>query len=377
MRPTLLFFLSLTGAALARAGTDTPHTRKYFYTGGQYVDDGTGNHIWTDQLYVEELTPVGGVRKEHPLVFIHGNGQTGTNWLNKPDGSPGWASFFFAEGYQLYIIDQTQRGRSPLTPALTNATSSFTAEVVQQHFTAPERYLLWPQAERHTQWPGSGVRGDPYFDAYYMSTVPSLNSALAQQTTMQAAGAQLLDRLRAPAVLIGHSQGGAMPWLLADARPERVRAIVALEPQGPPFREVIFTTVPARAYGLTDAPLTYDPPVQDPARDLVKELIPGNASAGVADCILQATSSSSPVRRLKNLQRIPTVVVTSEASYHATYDWCTVRYLQQAGVPAEHLSLPDVGIHGNGHMMFMEKNSDVLASKVNESIGRHQERLTS
>ncbi|KAI0757781.1 Alpha/beta hydrolase family-domain-containing protein [Daedaleopsis nitida] len=372
MRLTLLFFLSqLASSVLARASSDTPHTRKYFYTGGQYVDDGTGNHIWTDQLYVEELTPVGGVRKEHPLVLIHGNGQTGTNWLNKPDGSPGWASFFLAEGYQLYITDQTQRGRSPLTPGLTNATYSLPAEDVQRRFTAPERYLLWPQAEKHTQWPGSGVRGDPYFDAFYISTVPSLNSALVQQTTMQAAGAQLLDRLRTPAVLVAHSKGGAMPWLLADARPERVRAIVALEPQGPPFREVIFTTVPARAYGLADAPLTYDPPVRDPERDLVKELIPGNLSAGVADCILQAEGRAKPVRKLKNLQRIPTVVVTSEAGYHATYDWCTVRYLHQAGVRAEHLSLPDVGIRGNGHMMFMEKNSDVVAKVVHEWIQKH------
>ncbi|KAI0757778.1 Alpha/beta hydrolase family-domain-containing protein [Daedaleopsis nitida] len=366
MRLTILFCLTLASAVLARA--DTPYTRKYFYTGGQYVDDGTGNHIRTEQLYVEELTPVGGARKEHPLVLIHGLGQTGTNWLNKPDGSPGWASFFLAEGYQLYIIDQTERGRSPLTSALTNATSSFTVEDVEQRFTAPERFLLWPQAEKHTQWPGSGLRGDPYFDAYYSSTVPSLSSELAQQTTMQAAGAQLLDRIRTPAVLVAHSQGGAMPWLLADARPERVRAIVALEPLGPPFHEVIFTTVPARAWGPTDAPLTYDPPVRDPERDLVKELIPGNASAGVADCILQAEGGAKPVRKLKNLQRIPTVVVTSEASYHATYDWCTVRYLQQAGMSVEHISLPDVDIRGNGHMMFLEKNSDILASKVNEWI---------
>jgi pimeloyl-ACP methyl ester carboxylesterase len=62
-----------------------------------------------------------------------------------------------------------------------------------------------------------------------------------------------------------------------------------------------------------------------------------------------------------NLENIPILVVTSEASYHAPYDHCTVRYLAQAGVKSTHVRLPDIGIHGNGHMMMLEKNSDAIA----------------
>lgn len=71
-----------------------------------------------------------------------------------------------------------------------------------------------------------------------------------------------------------------------------------------------------------------------------------------------------PARQLVNLARIPITVITSESSYHGLYDNCTVRFLQQAGVSVKHVSLPDVGIFGNGHMMFMEKNNLEIAEKV-------------
>ena len=52
----------------------------------------------------------------------------------------------------------------------------------------------------------------------------------------------------------------------------------------------------------------------------------------------------------------------SEASYHAPYDYCTSRYLTQAGVKHEFVSLPDAGIRGNGHMMMLEKNNLEIAA---------------
>lgn len=105
-----------------------------------------------------------------------------------------------------------------------------------------------------------------------------------------------------------------MPWLIADARPELVRGILSIEPSGPPFREAIFSNTSARPYGLTDIPLTYDPPVA-------------------------------------------VMLETSEASYHAPYDHCTVEFLKQTGVQAEHLKLADLRLHGNGHLHFMELNN--------------------
>ena len=350
---------------------ELPYIRDYFYAGGRYIDDGTGTgqHVFVDQIYVERLSPVKGRLKQYPIVFIHGQGLTGDNWLNKPDGGRGWASCYTSYGYIVYIIDQAFRGRSPWLPG--NGTLNvYRAEYIEQLLTASQDFNLWPQANLHTQWPGSGRIGDSIFDAFYASSVQFLSDGLVQQSAVQAAGAALLDRVAKPVILVAHSQGGLMPWLIADARPHLVHAIVAIEPTGPPFHEAVFSNTSDRAYGLTDIPLTYAPPVIDPATDLVRQTIspelPGNAS-----CILQADEHP---KQLVNLKNIPVAVVTAEASYHVPYDWCTVKYLRQAGVQTDHLYLPEQGIHGNGHMLFLEKNSDRIAELLKDWIERGSRR---
>ena len=57
-------------------------------------------------------------------------------------------------------------------------------------------------------------------------------------------------------------------------------------------------------------------------------------------------------------------ILTGEASYHATYDHCTAKYLEQAGVPNEHIRLETRGIRGNGHGIPTEKNNLVTARLV-------------
>lgn len=65
-----------------------------------------------------------------------------------------------------------------------------------------------------------------------------------------------------------------------------------------------------------------------------------------------------------NLAGVPVLVVTTEASYHAMYDHCTARYLNQAGVTAEFVRLADSRLRGNGHMIMLEKNSLEIAEFV-------------
>jgi len=198
--------------------------------------------------------------------------------------------------------------------------------------------------------------GDPVFDAFYSSNVQFINNATYQQSTVQSAGAKLLDRIGKPVILLGHSQGGLLPIVIADARPELTKAIILLEPTGPPFQEAVFTNNNARRYGLTDIPIAYSPPVTNPATDLVRQTRPPRDNQSSA-CILQA--DSPPPRLLVNLAPKPIIMLTSEASYHAVYDYCTAAYLKQAGCSEiKHLELAKAGILGNGHMMFMEKNSD-------------------
>ncbi|KAF2738884.1 alpha/beta-hydrolase [Polyplosphaeria fusca] len=349
----------------------TPHTRQVFYVGGQYTTVQAGAHVFKDQMYIEQLTPLNGSTKPYPLVFFHGSGQTGVNWLTTPDDRPGWTSYFLAHGFECYVVDIPARGRSPWLLGTSFNLSDWTqasAEMIQQRFTAPENYKLWPSATLHTQWPsgfGKGVMGDPIFDAYFATTATGMTEPVQQQTVVQAAGAALLDRIGKPVIIVGHSEGGKAPWVIADTRPELVKKIVALEPSGPPFQNsIILDGKPARAYGLTDIPLAYDPPVTNPAIDLVKVRVA--ASEGQEDCLLQA--DEPPPRQLVNLKKIKTALLTAEASYHTLHDWCTVKYLKQAGVDVEAIELAKIGIKGNGHMFMLEKNSDDIAEVVRRWI---------
>jgi hypothetical protein len=61
------------------------------------------------------------------------------------------------------------------------------------------------------------------------------------------------------------------------------------------------------------------------------------------------------------LQKMPISIVSGEASFYAAYGHCLVKYLEQAGVDPTFFNLGAMGIHGNGHMMMLEKNSDQIA----------------
>ncbi|KAK6709168.1 hypothetical protein SNK04_010111 [Fusarium graminearum] len=58
------------------------------------------------------------------------------------------------------------------------------------------------------------------------------------------------------------------------------------------------------------------------------------------------------------------MVVTAHASSHAMYDWAVVAFMMQAGVKVDWFRLEDVKIEGNGHLMFLETNSDQIAQVV-------------
>jgi pimeloyl-ACP methyl ester carboxylesterase len=366
IRPAGLAFV-LTACFLPAFGQHTFATRDYFYIGGKYTGHAAGE-VMAGQMYVEVLRPERVVQK-YPLVFFHGAGQTATNWMGTPDGREGWADYFLEQGYVVYLVDQPARGRSPWHPSANGPLQMRPPSWVAERFTAPEIAHLWPQAKKHTQWPGDGAKkgrqGDPVFDAFYASQVEGLESAVETQTLVQADGAALLDKI-GPAILVTHSQSGSFGWLIADARPKAVKGIVAMEPAGPPFHNAVFDEDKNRAWGLTDIPITYSPPAKNPSElAIVQE--PKADGPDLARCWKQA----DPPRLLVNLHGIPVVVVTAEASYHAPYDQCTSRFLAQAGVSNTHLSLGEQGIHGNGHMIMIEKNNLEIAALLQKWIAGH------
>jgi pimeloyl-ACP methyl ester carboxylesterase len=313
-------------------------------------------------MYVEVMVPAA-VRRPYPIVLIHGAAQTATNWTGTPDGRKGWAHWLVEQGWIVYMIDQPARGRSAWH-ASDGALRSFSATQIATRFTATEALGTWAQAKKHTQWPSDhpnkGRPGDPVFDAFYATQVEYIPAATVAQKLNQDAGAALLDRIGA-AVVLTHSQSGPFGWLIADARPDKVKAVVALEPSGPPFQEAVFSQDKARLWGPTDIALTYDPPVKE-ASELAIEQQAEPDGADLVACWRQ----KAPARKLVNLQRIPVMIAAAEASYHAAYDHCTANYLNQAGVKTTFIRLEDRGLRGNGHMVMIEKNSLEVAKLVDD-----------
>ena len=251
----------------------------YLFAGGKYSDAG-GTKQMTGQIYAEYQIPVHRTHR-YPIVMIHGGAQTGTNFSGTPDGREGWAQFFLRHGYAVYVVDQAGRGRSAYSSDIYGPQMMPSLDSVQKRFTAIENYNLWPQAHLHTQWPGKGVAGDPIFDQFYASQVQAMVSFPLQQQFTSEGIIALLDKI-GPAILLTHSQSGATGWPVADARPDRVKALISVEPSGPPFYNVDTvgapdwfrdTTDEQRPWGITAGPLTYSPPAASPScRALVGRL---------------------------------------------------------------------------------------------------------
>jgi pimeloyl-ACP methyl ester carboxylesterase len=377
----VLLGAAASGQAETRHGLTSPskgfHVARqgYFFVGQEYYTAANGQQFLANQTYVEFQIPKHRTRP-YPIVMFPGGGQTGTNFTGTPDGRPGWAQFFLANGYAVYVLDEVGRGRAPWSVDLYGPLPGAGRPTnVERRFTGPEYFNLWPQARLHTQWPGTGLQGDPWFDQFLASQTPSINAA-AQEARQKIAGAAILDRI-GPAILLTHSMSGPYGWQVADARPRLVKGLLQVEPNGPPFFNNVEVGPPTwfqdgaleRPWGLTRNPITYSPPVTDPSQlAIVREAAP--AEPDRIRCWLQA----EPARQLPTLRGIPILILEGEASYHAPYDHCTSRFLVQAGVPNTYVPLGDVGITGNGHMMMLEKNNLEIAAFMVRWLERYVER---
>lgn len=326
----------------------------FFWTGAKQVETQVGPAL-RGQMYVEYWIPEALVHAI-PIVMIHGGGGQGLDFLGTADGREGWVHWFVRRGYAVYVVDRPCHGRSPFHPDLQGDMSPvMPTSFLEQFFTRPSSFKgNWPQAALHDKWPGSGALGDPFFDGFLASSGPTLTNIERNHLDCQHAGAELLDTI-GPAILLTHSAGGPMGWMVADARPDLVKAIVAVEPVGPPFSERAGGHL---AWGITGARLTFEPPAQQASHLATEERAP--VKPGTIPCMIQ----SEPARQLPNFKSIPIVVVTAEASWMALDNHGTVDFLRQAGATVDHLRLEEQGVHGNGHAMMLETNSDEVAAVI-------------
>jgi len=332
----------------------------HFYVGGHYV--GTpGNETMDGAMYVEVWVPKN-IRHPYPLVFVTGGGGQGPySLIETPDGRPGWAYDFVNQGYTVYMMDYPFTGRSAYIPGVDGninppRSGPLMEEVWSGGRPASTPQSSWPQAKKYSQWPSDapnkGKMGDPVFDYFAKTELQSVanpkNAQIIADTVVQ-----LLDMINQPVILMVNSGVAQSGWAVADARPKLVKGILAAEPVAPPIENAERgATGPGRLYGVTSLPIHYDPPVKDPA-----ELKPVREEKADGPDLIPCWIQQEPAHKLVNLEGIPVLEFSGEASYHRPYSHCVAKWLNQAGVKTTFVRLEDVGLPGNGHQMMSEKNS--------------------
>jgi pimeloyl-ACP methyl ester carboxylesterase len=328
-------------------GEPVTSRRGFFWVGVERFDGPWGTVVRAP-MYVEWEAPVE-VTQPYPLVLIHGGGGQGLDWKGTADGRPGWSTLLVERGYAVYVVDRPAHGRSSFHPDVIGPMGApFPFQAGEAIFRSPpEGPASHPTAHLHTQWPGTREDDDPALEAIVASSGPMPADLALSEALDQSRGAELLDRI-GPAVLITHSLGGPAGWLIADARPALVKAIVAIEAIGPPFVERPELGL-ALEWGITAAPITVDP-----------------AAASAAEL------GGGP-RRLPNLAGLPIAVVSAEASPFVHFHDDMVAFLDAAGCDVESLRLADAGVRGNGHAMMLERNNvealEPIARWVEAKVG--------
>jgi pimeloyl-ACP methyl ester carboxylesterase len=371
----------------------------YMWVNVKRAETARGAYVGGQQMYVEYMIPTV-VRHPFPVVLVHGGGGQGTDWMGTPDGRPGWFQYLVQEGFKVYVVDRPGHGRSPLHPDLHGgfAAQAAVLENIAGRFTPPSANPAQTPNEyqkNHNQWPGVGNVGSPDLDqlvagqggsyvqqapqgggrqggapggaaagagrgttppvaANVVQPPPALN---VQHAAWRQAGADLLDRI-GPAIIMTHSAGGPFGLLVAEARPSLVKATVIIEGAGSGFAG-------GNRWGMSSIPVTYDPPVTDPAE--IKTQWVATPEPGVAGYFLQ----TEPARRLPNLRNTRVVFVTADSSFASPGNPGGAAFLKQAGVQAEELRLGGLGIKGNGHMMMVEKNSRQVLQPIVDWITKN------
>ena len=224
-----------------------------------------------------------------------------------PDGREGWLNYFIRKGWDTYISDAVERGRAGWT-------DTFKGDALSLPLGDPwERFRIGPPGS----WNDDKTKRRTYagvqfpIEAYQQFMKQGVPRWLTTDDQIVAAYVELVDKV-CPCVVMVHSQSGTFGYRVLEARPDKVKALVAVEPTVGGDRnkvESIKTTPILVVYG-------------DNAKDHPRW---------------------SKIRQ-------------------GGIDYAGV--LKSAGGSIDVVDLPDAGIKGNSHMMMMDTNNDQVADLI-------------
>jgi pimeloyl-ACP methyl ester carboxylesterase len=291
-----------------------PTSDVVFSPGAPAIKVDPNGEFEAEQMYVQYVK-LAQPKAKVPILLWHGGGLTGVTWETKPDGKPGWQQFFLNAGYDVYVSDAVERGRASWAryPEIFKSEPMFrTKKEAWELFRIGPSYEIGGQrvAFEGQQFPIEA------FDQFAKQGVPRW---VTNDEATQKAYDALVEKV-CPCVVVVHSQGGNFGFNAALAAPDKIKAVVAIEPSGAP----------------------------DPAKVDVGKL------KGVPHLIVWGDFRD----KVAVWQRLP----IAPTKYRDA--------LVAAGGNADVFDLPVMGIKGNTHMLMMDRNSDDVARLVHDWIAK-------
>lgn len=265
-----------------------------------------------EQMYVQYFLPEN-PKGTLPLLLWHGGGLTGVTYETTPDGREGWLNDFVRKGWPVYNSDAVERGRSSWAatappvwegdPVLVTAANAF------------ERFRIggpgsWnDDPAKRKALPGNQFPAE-FITQFAKQFVPRW---ITTDEPILKAYLELVDKV-CPCVVLVHSQAGKFGFLAAEARPDKIRALVAVEPAE------------------------------------VGDLAKVDAMKNVPTLMVYGDFIAQDLRWPK--------IRATGASF--------AQAIRTAGGTVDEMDLPKVGIKGNSHMVMMDKNNLEVSAKINE-----------
>jgi len=269
-------------------------------------------HVMVDNVYATYQYPAG-LRHPHPILFNSGGGHTARVYDTTPDGREGWLTLFVREGFAVYGVDRPNTGRSGTDICRINAVKLGLAPTTQlpaiNRYAAESSWVTFRWGPKYgepypnTQFPIEAA------DKYFPQTVSTYRDS---QETLKSVAAftALIDKVPEPVILQTWSSSGLLGYLTAAERPDRVKAILAIETSVTAFDEI----PPAGRQKLAAIPILIV--IGDHAQDRVD-------------------ASRKFQKEMAAIGGRVTVDV-----------------------------LPEAGIYGNGHTMMLEKNNKQIMHRI-------------
>jgi pimeloyl-ACP methyl ester carboxylesterase len=188
-------------------------------------------HVMVDNVYATYQYPAD-LRHPHPILFNSGGGHTARVYDTTPDGREGWLTLFVREGFAVYGVDRPNTGRSGTDICKINAVKLGLAPTSQlpaiNRYAAESSWVTFRWGPKYgepypnTQFPIEAA------DKYFPQTVSTYRDP--QETLKSvAAFSALIDKVPEPVILQTWSSSGLLGYLTAAERPDRVKAILAIE----------------------------------------------------------------------------------------------------------------------------------------------------